>query len=59
MLVDIRGKINEKLAYSNTLLPLYEAIVNSIQAIEDGSATKPGLIDIIRPFSSNRFIIKW
>jgi len=48
MQVDIRGKINEKkLAYSNTLLPLYEAIVNSIQAIEEGSATKPGIIDVI------------
>jgi hypothetical protein len=47
MHVDIRGKINEKkLAFSNTLLPLYEAIVNSIQAIEEDSATKPGLIEI-------------
>lgn len=47
MLVDIRGKINEKrLAYSNTLLPLFEAIVNSIQAIEEESATKPGIIEV-------------
>ena len=36
MEIDIKGKISErKLAYSNTLLPLYEAIVNSIQAIEE------------------------
>ena len=51
MNIDIRGKINEKkLAYNNTLLPLYEAIANSIHSIEDDSATKPGLIevDIIR-----------
>lgn len=51
MQIDIKGKINEKkLAYSNTLLPLFEAIVNSIQAIEEDSATKPGIIkiDIIR-----------
>lgn len=51
MQIDINGKINEKkLSYSNTLLPLFEAIVNSIHAIEEGSATKPGLIniDIIR-----------
>lgn len=51
MQIDIKGKINEKkLAYSNTLLPLFEAIVNSIQAIEEGSATKNGIIkiDIIR-----------
>lgn len=47
MLIDIKGKINEKkLAYSNTLLPLFEAIVNSIQAIEEGSATKTGIIEI-------------
>lgn len=47
MQIDIRGKINEKkLAYSNTLLPLFEAIVNSIQAIEEGSSTKPGIIEI-------------
>ncbi len=47
MQIDIRGKINEKkLAYSNTLLPLFEAIVNSIQAIEEESATKPGIIEV-------------
>lgn len=47
MEIDIKGKINEKkLAYSNTLLPLYEAIVNSIQAIEEDSATLPGIIEI-------------
>ena len=51
MQIDIKGKINEKkLAFNNTLLPLYEAIVNSIQAIEEDSATKVGIIevDIIR-----------
>ena len=47
MQIDIKGKINEKkLAYSNTLLPLFEAIVNSIQAIEEDSSTKPGIIEI-------------
>lgn len=47
MQLDLIGKINEKkLAYSNTLLPLYEAIVNSIQAIEEDSSTRIGLIDI-------------
>lgn len=47
MEIDIKGKINEKkLAYSNTLLPLFEAIINSIQAIEEGSATNPGIIEI-------------
>ena len=47
MRIDLAGKIREKkLAFSNTLLPLFEAIVNSIQAIEDGSATKPGIINI-------------
>ena len=55
MLVDIRGKINEKkLAFNNTLLPLFEAIVNSIHAIEEGSATNPGIIKInlIRSFQT-------
>lgn len=47
MLIDVRGKITEKkLAYSNTLLPLYEAIVNSIHAITEDSVTKPGLVEI-------------
>ena len=47
MEIDIKGKISEKkLAYSNTLLPLFEAIVNSIQAIEEDSSTKPGIIEI-------------
>ena len=47
MLIDIKGKINEKrLSYSNTLLPLFEAIVNSIQAIEEDTSTKPGIIEI-------------
>ncbi|RIJ48751.1 ATP-binding protein [Maribellus luteus] len=47
MEIDIKGKINEKkLAYNNTLLPLYEAVVNSIQAIEEDSATSPGIIEI-------------
>jgi len=47
MQIDIRGKINEKkLAYNNTLLPLFEAVVNSIHAIEEDSATKVGIIEI-------------
>ena len=47
MHIDIKGKINEKrLSYANTLLPLFEAIVNSIQAIEEDSATKTGIIEI-------------
>jgi hypothetical protein len=47
MQTDVIGKINEKkLAYNNTLLPLFEAVVNSIQAIEEYSATKPGIIQI-------------
>ena len=47
MQIDIKGKINEKkLAFSNTLLPLFEAVVNSIQAIEEDVSTKPGIIRI-------------
>ncbi len=47
MQIDIKGKINEKrLAFNNTLLPLYEAIVNSIQAIEEDSSTRTGIIEI-------------
>lgn len=47
MQLDIRGKVKErKLAYAHTLLPLFEALVNSIQAIEEGSATQPGIIHI-------------
>lgn len=47
MQVDIRGKVKEKgLAKVHTMLPLFEAIVNSIHAIEEGSATKPGIIEV-------------
>lgn len=47
MQIDIKGKINEKkLAYSNTLLPLYEAIVNSIQAIEERDSKSTGIVEI-------------
>jgi hypothetical protein len=47
MQTDVIGKINEKkLAYHKTLLPLFEAIVNSIQAIKEYSSTKPGIIAI-------------
>ena len=47
MKIDIKGKINEKkLAYSNTLLPLFEAVVNSIQAIEENNSTSDGIINI-------------
>ena len=50
MQIDIKGKINEKkLAFSNTLLPLYEAIVNSIHAIEERDIDNGIIeIDIIR-----------
>ncbi|MCL6218995.1 hypothetical protein [Zunongwangia pacifica] len=45
--IDIKGKTNEKkLAYSNTFLPLFEAIVNSIQAIEEVRMTKTDIIDL-------------
>lgn len=47
MQIDILGKVREKkLSYNNTLLPLFEAIVNSIHAIEEDSATKPGIIEV-------------
>ncbi|WP_288879244.1 ATP-binding protein [Pedobacter panaciterrae] len=47
MQVDIKGKINEKrLSFAHTLLPLYEAIVNSIHAIEDRKLSAPGLIEV-------------
>jgi len=46
MLIDIRGKINEKkLGYNNVLLPLFEAIVNSIHAIEELN-TDEGIIEV-------------
>lgn len=47
MQIDIIGKVREKrLANNNVLLPLYEAIVNSIHAIEDARLTEKGLIEI-------------
>lgn len=47
MQIDILGKVREKkLANNNVLLPLYEAIVNSIHAIEDAKLTEKGLIEV-------------
>jgi hypothetical protein len=47
METDVIGKINEKkLAYHNTLLPLFEAIINSIQAIDEHCPAKSGIISI-------------
>ncbi len=46
MLFDIEGKINQiKLAPSKALLPMFEAVINSIQATKD-SGIKKGLIQI-------------
>ena len=46
MLVDIVGKVrNTQLPLSKPLLPLYEAIINSIEAIEDANNTN-GRIDV-------------
>ena len=51
MQIDIQGKINEKkLSYQSTLLPLFEAIVNSLHSIEEDASNNPGIvtIDVIR-----------
>lgn len=47
MQIDILGKVREKkLSNNNVLLPLYEAIVNSIHAIEDANLPEKGLIEV-------------
>jgi hypothetical protein len=47
MQIDILGKVREKrLSYSNTLLPLFEAVVNSIHGIEEKKSSIPGIIEI-------------
>ena len=47
MQIDVRGKVREKkLAYRNTLLPLFEAVVNSIHSIEDINNRSSGKIEI-------------
>ncbi len=48
MRIDIAGKVREKkLASNKALLPLYEAIVNSIHAIEELNSSVPGVIEIV------------
>ena len=48
MLVDVLGKINNmKLAKSNALLPLFEAIINSLQSIEELSDKSNSYIKIL------------
>lgn len=45
--IDVRGKVREKkLAYRNTLFPLFEAVVNSIHSIEDINNRSSGKIEI-------------
>ena len=45
--LDIRGQLNSmRLAESKALWPLFEAVVNSIQAIEDSPNKDCGKIDI-------------
>lgn len=47
MQIDIAGKVREKkLPNNKVLLPLYEAIVNSIHAIEDLKHDEKGLIEV-------------
>lgn len=47
MQIDIAGKVREKkLASNKALLPLFEAIVNSIHAIEDLNSNIQGVIEI-------------
>ena len=46
MKIDLKGRVNNtKLAHSNSLLPLFEAIVNSIHAVED-AGERGGRIDV-------------
>ena len=43
MRIDIAGKVREKkLASNKALLPLFEALVNSIHAIEELNSDNPG-----------------
>ncbi|MGB5982986.1 MAG: hypothetical protein WBG46_12655 [Nonlabens sp.] len=47
MQIDIAGKVREKkLASNKALLPLFEALVNSIHAIEELQSDSPGLIEV-------------
>lgn len=47
MQIDVKGRVNNiTLPASKPLLPLYEAIVNSIQAIEDNQSKEQGIINI-------------
>jgi len=47
MEIDILGKVREKkLAYNHAMLPVFEAIVNSIHAIEDRKSKQQGIIEI-------------
>ncbi|MCM4158437.1 hypothetical protein FHG64_12700 [Antarcticibacterium flavum] len=47
MRIDIAGKVREKkLASNKALLPLFEAVVNSIHAIEELNLQTPGIIEI-------------
>ncbi|MDB5274597.1 MAG: hypothetical protein JWO58_2964 [Chitinophagaceae bacterium] len=47
MEIDILGKVREKkLSYSHAMLPVFEAVVNSIHAIEDRKLNQPGTIEL-------------
>ena len=46
--IDFEGKVNDiQLLFTNSLLPLFETIVNSIQSLEDSENVDNGKIEII------------
>ena len=53
--IDLKGRVNRlKLAERNMLLPVFEAIVNSIHAIEDNKNPKGEInIKLVRSTQSN------
>ena len=57
MLADLIGKINNtRLSPSNALLPIFEAIINSFQAIEDMSSQRDCFINIYLERDENKKI---
>lgn len=56
--IDVAGRVkNTQLAYSSCLVPLHEAIINSIHAIED-MGLKDGVIDVFIDRDPNRLFKK-
>lgn len=58
MQIDFEGRVrNTKLRFSKALLPLFDAVINSIDAIEELGSSNEGIIDILIERDKNQQVL--